>query len=78
MRFVVLTVVKIHIEVFWVVMPCSVAVGYQCFRGPHCFHLQGEVSGNGKKGIHKWVWGTGGWQSLLSNSRKGWSGSQWY
>jgi len=21
-------------DVFWVVTPCSVAVGYQCFRGP--------------------------------------------
>jgi hypothetical protein len=29
-------------------MPCSVVVGYQCFRGPCCLYLQGEVSGNGK------------------------------
>jgi hypothetical protein len=26
-------------------MPCSVVVGHQCFRGPCCFHLQGEVAG---------------------------------
>jgi len=31
------------------VMLHSVAVGYQCFRGPCCLHLQGEVTGNGKK-----------------------------
>jgi hypothetical protein len=28
-----------QIEVFWVVMPCSVADGYQCFGGPCCLHL---------------------------------------
>jgi len=32
----------IQVEVFWVVTPCSVVVGYQCFRGPCC--LQGEVT----------------------------------
>jgi len=26
--------VRIQVEVFWVMMPCSVAVGYQRFRGP--------------------------------------------
>jgi hypothetical protein len=31
------------VEVFWVVMPCSVVVGYTLFRGPYCFHLQGEM-----------------------------------
>jgi len=25
-------------------MPCTVAVGYQRFRGPCCLHLQGEVA----------------------------------
>jgi len=25
---------QLHIEVFWVVMPCSVVVGYQNFGGP--------------------------------------------
>jgi len=23
-----------QVEVFWVVTPCSIVVGYQCFRGP--------------------------------------------
>jgi len=26
------------------VTPCSVVVGYQCFRGPCSLHLQGEVN----------------------------------
>jgi hypothetical protein len=26
----------------WVVMPCSIAVGYQRFGGPCCFHLHSE------------------------------------
>jgi len=42
-RFEVFMVVKIQVEVFWVVTLCSIVVGYQCFRGPCCFHLQGEV-----------------------------------
>jgi hypothetical protein len=35
-RFEVLTVVEIQIEVFWVVTQCSAVVGYQRFRGPWC------------------------------------------
>jgi hypothetical protein len=35
-----LTVVMFQVEVFWVVIPCSVMVGYQRFRGPCCLHLQ--------------------------------------
>jgi len=42
-RFEVFTAVKIQVQVFWVVMPCSVAVRYRCFGGPCCFHLGGEV-----------------------------------
>jgi hypothetical protein len=34
-RFEVFTAVKIQVEFFWVLMPCSV-VGYHCFRGPCC------------------------------------------
>jgi hypothetical protein len=30
-RFDVSTAVKIHVEVFWVVAPCSVVVRYNCF-----------------------------------------------
>jgi hypothetical protein len=28
--------VKIQVEVFWVVTPWTVAVGYQHFEGPYC------------------------------------------
>jgi hypothetical protein len=38
------TVVRIQVEIFRVVMPCSVVVGYQRFRGSCCLHLQGEVT----------------------------------
>jgi len=30
---------EIQVEVFWVVTPCSVVVGYQRFSGPCCHHL---------------------------------------
>jgi hypothetical protein len=33
-----------QVEVFWVVTPCSVVVGYQRFGVPCCLHLQGENS----------------------------------
>jgi len=36
-------VVKIQVEVFWVAMACSFVVGCQCFWGPCCLHLKGEV-----------------------------------
>jgi hypothetical protein len=32
---------RIHVKVFWFVMPCSGVVGYQCFRSP-CWHLHPE------------------------------------
>jgi len=35
---------RVQVEGFWVVMPCSVVVGYQHFGGPYCFHLQGEAA----------------------------------
>jgi hypothetical protein len=34
----------VQVEVFQVVTPRSVMVGYQHFRGPCCLHLQGEVN----------------------------------
>jgi len=37
-----------QVKVFWVVMPFIVMVGCQCFRGPCCLYLQGEVHGAGK------------------------------
>jgi len=42
-RCEVFTEVKIQIKVFWIVTPCSVAVGYQFFREPYCLHLQGDI-----------------------------------
>jgi len=33
-------VVKIQDGVFWVVMPCSVVVAYQQFKGLTCLHIQ--------------------------------------
>jgi hypothetical protein len=41
-RFEVFMAVKMQVEVFWVVMPCSYAAGYQCFRKPCCLHLYTE------------------------------------
>jgi hypothetical protein len=41
--FEVFMVVKVQGEVFCTVMPCNAVVGYQCFRGPCCLHLQSEV-----------------------------------
>jgi len=41
----------IQVKVFWVAIPCSVALGYQCFSWPCCLHLQGEVNDTGSKGI---------------------------
>jgi len=35
---VILKTAHIQVKVFWVVMPCNIAVGYQCFRGPCCLH----------------------------------------
>jgi len=32
---------KIQVQVFWIVTPRSVAVGYQRFGGTCCLHLQG-------------------------------------
>jgi len=33
-----------QVEIFWVVTSCSFVVGYQCFRGPCCLHLQDDVT----------------------------------
>jgi len=35
---------EVQMAVFWVVMPCSDAVGYKYFDGLWCFRLQGERS----------------------------------
>jgi len=39
--FEAFTAVMSQVKVFWVVMTCSVMIGYQSFRGPCCLHLQG-------------------------------------
>jgi hypothetical protein len=49
-RCEVLVVVRIQVEFFCIVKPCSVMVGYQHFRGPCCLYVQVEVTGNGKNG----------------------------
>jgi len=28
-----------QVQVFWVVLPCSIAVGHQRFEGPCCHHI---------------------------------------
>lgn len=38
----VITAVKIRVEVYWVVTPCSVAIGHQRFKVSYCLCLQGE------------------------------------
>jgi len=48
MRFEVFMLVKIQVKFFWVVMPCSIVVGYQCFEGPLSL-LKGEVNDTGKR-----------------------------
>jgi hypothetical protein len=37
--FKAFTAVMFHVEVFWVVTPCSVVVGYQLFRDLCCLRL---------------------------------------
>jgi hypothetical protein len=39
MRLEVLIVVKMVMVVVWVVMPCGLVDGYQCFGGKYCLHL---------------------------------------
>jgi hypothetical protein len=36
-------VVKIQVRLLWIVMPYSVAAGYQCCGGSCCLHLQGSL-----------------------------------
>jgi hypothetical protein len=43
-RFVVFTAMEIHVEVFWVMTPCSDVVGYKRFGGLCWFQLQGEMN----------------------------------
>jgi hypothetical protein len=50
-NFEAFAAVMFQIEIFRVVMPCSVVVLYRRFRGPFCLHLQGEVAGMGGNGV---------------------------
>jgi hypothetical protein len=49
--FVAFMVMMFYVKVFCVVLLCRVVVGYQCFRGPCCLHLQGEVARMGENDI---------------------------
>jgi hypothetical protein len=40
MRYEIFRVMEIHAMDFWVMTPYSDVVGYKCFRGLHCLHLQ--------------------------------------
>jgi len=39
--FEAFTATMFEVEVFWVVTPCNVVVGYQLSRDPCCLHLMG-------------------------------------
>jgi len=41
--FEAFTALIFQVEVFCVVTPCSIVVGYQRYKGPCCLYLQGEV-----------------------------------
>jgi len=47
--FEVFMAVKIQVDVFGVVTPCSSAAGYQRFGGPRCLHLQDRTYHPNKK-----------------------------
>jgi hypothetical protein len=47
--FEAFTAMMFQEEVFWVLTPCGVVVRHQRFGGPCFLHLQGEVTGMGKK-----------------------------
>jgi hypothetical protein len=51
MGFEAFMVMMSQVKVFWVVMVCSVVLGYHCFRGSCCLHLHGEVARMGKNSI---------------------------
>jgi hypothetical protein len=42
--------VMIRVEVFWVLTPGNVVVGYRRFRGPFCLHRDPEDSSRGLLG----------------------------
>jgi len=36
-------VVNIQVKVFWIVMPCSVAIGYQCFGSDRTLLIENKI-----------------------------------
>jgi len=52
-KFEAFTAVIFQAEVYWDVTPCNIAVGYQHFRGPCFFPLQGADVG----GMDLWNFG---------------------
>jgi len=43
-----------QVKVFWVVMPCSVMLGYRCFRGPSMLlPSSGQPEDGGSMGL--WI-----------------------
>jgi len=64
--------VLFEVEVFWVVTPCSVVVGYQCFWGPSCLHCE--------DGGSKVLWNIGILLQLymVSQPRRPWFKCKWH
>jgi hypothetical protein len=48
--------VKIQVDFLWVVVTCSVVVGYKRFGGPCCFHLQVVVPCRIAVGLQRFGW----------------------
>jgi hypothetical protein len=67
--FEAFTAVIFQVEVFWIVTPCSVMVGYRRCRGPCCLHLQDEVKGGSGD-----LWNVGilPQYNMASQSRRSW------
>jgi hypothetical protein len=55
----VFTAVKLQVEAFWIVKPCSFVsfvVGYRRFLGIFCLLLQGKVSGDERRSLSASCW----------------------
>jgi len=61
---------------FEIFITMKIQVGYLCFRGPCCLHLQSEVIGDGKKKTASILgWSARGQQMPLANRRWEWEGN---
>jgi hypothetical protein len=60
-----------EVKLFWVVMPRSIVVGYQRFRGLCCLHLQGKVTEK-ESSIVVWNIGILLKQHMVSQPRRPW------